>query len=279
MLVDHIKNIGEIKKRVHQQGHGKILYLMVSGSDLFGFRSPDSDVDYRGCFQTKTNTLLTTRVPETTIEIKKLKEGVSKEEIHERDVYEWDAVVDELGKEIGLLLAGNCNHYEHLFASHLITSQEHVELKNIFEENMNLKGLYDSYRGMAYQNYKKFILGGKHTVKKYLYVLRGLLAGTYVLETGQIEPNINVLAKYFSDAEVIGELVDLKQRGMEKDPINKNLDKYNQEVDKWFSRIDKLADEKINEDNFKGKHVVWRDDMRSKLDDWLHNTRLEYLDI
>ena len=180
MLADHIPYIGILKQEVHSKYNGKIIYLMISGSDLFGFRSPDSDTDYRGCFQVKTNMLLGTKIPRSVIELKTLKKGMTHADVDKHDIYESDTVLDELGKEVNLLLDGNCNHYEHLFAEPLVTSPERLELQVLFHENMNLLGIYRSYRGMADQNYKKFILGGKHTVKKYLYVLRGLMAGENV---------------------------------------------------------------------------------------------------
>jgi len=272
MRNEHMEFIGKLKNKVSNEYHGKIINLMISGSHLFGFESPDSDTDYRGCFQVVTNKLLTTRTVKDNIEFKTLKEGVGMDEIHDRDVYDKDAVLDELGKEVGLLLAGNCNHFEHLYASQLLNSQEHIELKSIFNEQMNLNGIYQSYRGMAHQNYKKFILGGKHTVKKYLYVLRGLMAGTYVLEHGIIEPNIVVLMEYYN-RPVIRELVGLKKRGMEKDPVNKNLDRYNKEVDEWFINIDEVATNKLPE-------IEWKEteERRTVLDVWLHKTRLRYLD-
>jgi len=272
MRNEHIKFIGQLKNKVSNEYHGKMINLMISGSHLFGFESPDSDTDYRGCFQVRTNKFLTTRVVKDNIQFKIMKEGLAQDDIHDKDVYDKDAVLDELGKEVGLLLAGNCNHFEHLFATQLLTSNEHIQLKNIFREQMNLNGIYQSYRGMAHQNYKKFILGGKHTVKKYLYVLRGLMAGTYVLETDKIEPNIEVLMEYYS-RPIVKELIELKKRGMEKDPVNKNLDRYNKEVDEWFINIDEVATNKLPE-------IEWKEteERRTVLDEWLHKTRLGYLD-
>jgi len=271
MRNEHMEFIGKLKNKVSNEYHGKIINLMISGSHLFGFESPDSDTDYRGCFQVVTNKFLTTRNVKDVLEYKTIKDGLSEDDIHDKDIYDKDAVLDELGKEVGLLLAGNCNHFEHLFAKQLLTSPEHMELQRIFNEQMNLNGIYLSYRGMAHQNYKKFILGGKHTVKKYLYVLRGLMAGSWVLDNGTIEPNISVLAQEF-DSLVTMELVDLKKRGMEKDTVNKNLDKYNKEVDLWFGYIDEKA---------KGLPIIeWKEteERRNMLDAWLHKIRLGYLD-
>lgn len=271
MLADHIEFIGEVKNIVSSKHNGKIINLMVAGSHLFGFESSDSDTDYRGYFQTVTNRLLTTRILDDNMQYKIVKDGMTTNDIHNKDIYDKDVDLDELGKGVSLLLAGNCNHYEHLFADYLLTSPEHMELKKIFSGQMNLNGLYKSYRGMAYQNYKKFIIGGKHTVKKYLYVLRGLMAGCWLLNEGSIQPNIGILADEY-DSPITKELIDLKKRGMEKDRVNKNLDKYNKEVDYWFEYIDTLAKD-LPELNNK-----IREERRCVLDGWLMKTRLGYID-
>lgn len=271
MEEDHIRFIGELKNIVSDKYHGKIINLMISGSHLFGFNSPDSDTDYRGCFQISTNKLLTTRKPKDFIEYKILKDGMTMADTDLHDVYDKEAVLDELGKEVGLLLAGNCNHWEHLTANQIKTSPEHAEMKQIFNKQMNIAGIYHSYRGMADQNYNKFIIGGKHSVKKYLYVLRGLMAGTFAIENNSIQPNIQVLSELY-DRPIVKELIDLKQRGTEKGLVNKNKDTYDQEVKYWFARIDKTAEQiRIIEP----KEIEERRDI---LDVFVHKARLNYLD-
>ena len=119
---------------------------------------------------------------------------------------------------------------------------------------------------MAYQKYTKFILGGKHSAKKYLYVLRGLLAGTYALTERKIEPNLGILNTYFEEP-VIDELLDLKRRGLEKDPV-KHMDKYDKLCDKYFKTIDQAFVE--NED---GDHPDLEE-----ANSWLKEQRIEYID-
>ena len=271
IISDHIEFIGKVKNKVSNEYDGKILYLMVSGSHLFGFESPDSDIDYRGCWQINTRKLLGYHRPKDFVEWKIMKERMTKDDVAEHDIYDKEVVLDELQKEIKLLVAGNCNHWEHLTAIPLLTSPEHAEILKLLDINNSMMGIYHSYRGMAYQNYKKFILGGKHTVKKYLYVLRGLMAGSWVVENKTIQPNIGILAEHYN-SPVVKELIDLKKRGMEKDPVNKNLDKYNREVDGWFNYIDSLGKGLVSTEL---KVLQERDEVIS---DWLLKTRLRYLD-
>ena len=226
MMVDYMPFLNELRDKVSNTYHGKMIYVTISGADLYGFKSKDSDTDFRGCWQVTTNKLLGLSSLRETIEYETKKDGVVDNE----------AVLHELKKELSLMLKGNCNIYEHIFAEPLETSEEHKELKTMAEMFWNTKGLYNSYRGMAYQNYNKFILGGKHSAKKYLYVLRGLLAGTYALTERRIEPNLETLNKIF-DEPVVEELLDMKRRGLEKDPV-KHMDRYDQICDKYFKEID-----------------------------------------
>jgi len=266
MMVDYIPFMNELRHKINNQYHGKIIYATISGADLYGFRSADSDVDIRGCWQVSTNKLLGLGKPRETIEMKTLKEDATLDEIHDRDVFEADAVMHELGKELNLMIKGNCNIIEHIFADPIETSEEHKELRSLTSQYWNTKGIYNSYRGMAYQNYNKFILGGKQSAKKYLYVLRGLLAGTYALTERRIEPNLQTLNKFFEEP-VVDELLDLKRRGLEKDPV-KHMDKYDQLCDKYFKTIDKA---------FMDNQDV---DPPADLDDaseWLRQIRIDYL--
>ncbi len=266
LMVDYMPFLNELRHKVNNTHHGKIIYLTISGSDLYGFRSADSDVDIRGCWQVSTNKLLGLGRPRETIEMKTLKEDATKDEIHDRDIFEADAVMHELGKELSMIIKGNCNIVEHVFAEPIETSEVHKELKTLAEMYWNTKGLYHSYRGMAYQNYNKFILGGKHSAKKYLYVVRGLLAGTYALTERRIEPNLDTLNKYFEEP-VVDELLDLKRRGLEKDPV-KHMDRYDQLCDKYFKEIDRIFVDNQDED---------QPDIE-EANAWLKEQRIEYLD-
>ena len=257
MMDKHIPFINQLRTKVSNEYHGKILYLTISGSDLYGFSSKDSDIDIRGSWQLGTNKMLGLHIPKETIEFETKKDGV----------VEYEAVLHELKKELGLIIKGNCNIYEHVFAEPLETSIEHQELKDLADQMWNIAGIYNSYRGMAYQNYNKFILGGKHSVKKYLYVLRGLLAGTYALTERRIEPNLEVLNEYFNEP-VVAELIDLKKRGLEKDPVRK-MDRYDQCCDKYFKEIDKVYETHPDKTERVDDRIA---------DRWLKEQRLEYLE-
>lgn len=224
---DHINDVSQIKKIVAESS-GKLINVTISGSHLYGFESEDSDVDYRGTWLIDTNKLLGMHTPKDHIT---------------RDIGINDIVLFELKKEINLLYKGNCNVLEHIFAKQLYTSDEYFELKKLVGLNLNINGLYNSYRGMAWENYNKFCRAGKHTVKKFLYVFRAQLAGIYVMRTRDIEPNINNLLrnKYTIDTSLIDDLVKLKKNGKEKDLLEDEIgSKCHGLVTALFTEMDKM---------------------------------------
>jgi len=222
-LREHLKVISEVKRKISPLP-GRIINIMISGSHLYGWNSPESDIDYRGTYQIHTNRILGM--------------GEYKESIVFKPQENIDVAMFEIQKEIELALKGNCNTLERLNAKQLQTTAEFVELRRLVNNAWGKIGIYNSYKGMATFNYKKFIMQGRNTVKKYLYVYRGLMAGIYALETGQIQPNIHELNKYFKIKEV-NELIKLKQEA--KKVLPKEMDQGNLEelINKLYSRIDK----------------------------------------
>jgi hypothetical protein len=226
-LRKHLSVISKIKDTLSTT-NSKILFLTVSGAHLYGFLSKDSDTDYRGTFVTGTENLLGLKTPEDVIELDYPEGNPS------------GIVLFELKKEIDLALSGNCNVIEHINAPPILSGTESIKLKRLVNNAFGKNGIYNSYKGMAEFNYKKFILQGKSTVKKYLYVFRGLMAGIYVLETGIIKPDITELNKYFKIKEV-NKLIALKKSGAETEAVPKDLDtgKLETIINGLFERIDR----------------------------------------
>ncbi len=84
-MVDYMPFLNELRHKVNNTYHGKIIYITVSGSDLYGFRSKDSDTDFRGCFQIMTQKLLGLNNPKETIEYETKNDGIVENEavLHE----------------------------------------------------------------------------------------------------------------------------------------------------------------------------------------------------
>lgn len=255
--------VNQIKKMVHQEYSGKLLNITISGSHLYGFESKDSDVDFRGCFLVDTNNLLGIHIPRDYIE---------------RQIDNNDIVLFELKKEIGLLNKGNCNVLEHLFAKQLFTSDEYFELKKIISLNLNIAGIYHSYRGMAWENYNKFCLKGMHTIKKFLYVFRGILAGMYAIENHSIQPNLELLVKGKESSyyyEPVMELIRMKKQGLEKEFLpDGSLPKYHKLVETLLSTMDAIYESSKPSEKVQSE----LDRMREKdLDKFLRKVRKNYM--
>jgi predicted nucleotidyltransferase len=211
-----MRNVGLIKDHVSRQG-GVIGLITLSGAHSYGFASSNSDYDYRGFFIFRTGKILS------------LKYNPNKHE-HLDPKFD-DELIDcslmEIKKFMNLAFTMNCNVLEHIFGDSLVNTTESLELKRIIQDSLSKKGLYDSYKGMAGFNYKKFIYtGNKKTVKKYLYIFRALMAGIEALQTKKIEPNIYRLNQKFKDP-IVTELIEDKISGLEDDlakPKYKDID-------------------------------------------------------
>ena len=223
-IKEQIELISKLKSRVSAKS-GNILNVYVSGSNLYGWNSKDSDIDIRGSFILDKECFLGLNKPVEVMEIK------------DKDA-NLDIVLFEIKKLISLGLKGNCNMLEEINAPQIYKTADFVKLRQLVNNAFGKKGIYNSYRGLAEFNYKKFILQGRNTVKKYLYVFRGLMAGIYCLQTGLVQPNLEELNKKFKIEEVT-KLLEIKRAGLENEPL-KDLEEGNLDalIKGLFDKID-----------------------------------------
>lgn len=247
-LVSYLKN--EISNR-----DGRLFNCYVSGSNLYGWNSPDSDIDIRGIYLLDKKHFLGLQGKKEVIEFKNFKD-------------DYDITLFEVRKALNLAVKGNCNILEEINAPQLYKEADFITLQRLVNNAFGKKGLFNSYVGLATFNYKKFILQGKNTVKKYLYVFRGLMAGIYALQTGQIQPNMEKLNQYFKFKET-KDLLQIKKKGLENEYSEKiNTGKLDILIKSLFERIDKAYEKsKIPE-------VPDEEDIY-EIDKFLVNLRLE----
>ena len=207
MKFNKIKSTVDWKELLFKAKVSKPIYYTVSGSHLYGFNSTDSDVDIRGAHCEELPNLI----------------GLNHEpDFREFTEGEMDFVSFDVRKEMLLILANNSNVLEHLAAPAIYKSKHYLELKQLAEDSLS-KLVAKPYRGMAQHNLQNYLRTFNESfreapVKKYLYVMRALMAGICALERKRIEPNIKRLNKLRTfQIPVVDELVELKQRGKEKD--------------------------------------------------------------
>ncbi|MBN1431879.1 MAG: nucleotidyltransferase domain-containing protein [Methanomicrobiaceae archaeon] len=192
----------------------KIIFYTLSGAHLYGFPSEDSDYDIRGCHSVSAREYCGLR---------------KKKDFIEKMDGDFDFVSFDIRKELNLVLKNNSNVLEHIFAEPLITEPEFTELKKIAGISLSKK-IYEPYNGLAVHHYRKYISSSsgrndesRSTVKKYLYILRSLMAGIYALDNGRIEPDICKLNQKFA-FPLVEELISLKVSGNENRLLTNDKD-------------------------------------------------------
>jgi uncharacterized protein len=203
VLTDFIKN--------ELYGNSFIFYTL-SGAHLYGFPSSDSDYDIRGCHIQDKREICGLNVPKDVIE---------------RMTGDIDFVSFDIKKELGLILQNNSNVLEHVFAPPLVSGPSLPALKKIARLSL-CRAVFNPYHGLALHNWKnsavsKTPVGGGGSVKRYLYILRSLMAGIFVLDEGRIEPNIRVLNRHFR-YPLVDEFVSIKMNGCEQGLVESSED-------------------------------------------------------
>jgi uncharacterized protein len=179
------------------------LFATISGAHLYGFASPNSDVDLRGAFVLPTKALLGLDEPNETLSVADASAGL-----------ELDWVAHEVRKFVRMMTQDNGYVLEQLYSPLVIVgNEEHEELKELGRCCVT-RGLFRHYRGFA-RGRRKLLAEPNPTVKHLLYAYRVYLTGIRALRTGTIEANVIELNEEFRFAQIT-ELVERKREGAEK---------------------------------------------------------------
>ncbi|WP_027015639.1 nucleotidyltransferase domain-containing protein [Comamonas composti] len=199
--------LGEIESR-HQVS---VLFACESGSRGWGFASPDSDYDVRFIYVHRLPWYLTVSPGRDVIEL-----PIS----GELDINGWD-----LRKALGLMRESNPTLLEWL-NSPIVYREEAgtmAQFRALSESAFsNLKG-WNHYASMARKNFREHLQAEEVRYKKYLYVLRPLLAARWIRERSSSPPmRFAKLAKHTLDAAAdavliaeINALLEVKMRAGE----------------------------------------------------------------
>jgi uncharacterized protein len=178
------------------------LFATISGAHLYGFPSPDSDVDLRGTFVLPLDAVLRLRDPEETITVTQVQAGS-----------EVDWVAHDIRKFARLMLKRNGYVLEQLFSPLVVFGGEWLDELRVIGRGCIIRHLYHHYLGFAHTQFG-LLAKPTATVKELLYAYRVLLTGIYALETGEIEANLKILNEHYRQPG-IGELIARKLSGAE----------------------------------------------------------------
>lgn len=156
-----------------------LLFATISGAHLYGFPSPDSDYDLRGCHVLPVEEVVGLDPGRETIETSSTNDG-----------FELDLVTHDARKFFGLLLKKNGYVLEQLYSPLVVhTTPEHEELKSIARGCVTRYHSHH-YFGFAETQWKLFEKERPRRVKPLLYVYRVLLTGMNLMRTGDVEANL-----------------------------------------------------------------------------------------
>ncbi|MHB1559925.1 MAG: nucleotidyltransferase domain-containing protein [Isosphaeraceae bacterium] len=156
-----------------------LIFATISGAHLYGFPSPDSDYDLRGCHVLPLREVVGLDAGPETVETSANEDG-----------FELDLVTHDARKFFGLLLKKNGYVLEQLHSPLVVhTTPEHEELKGIARGCVTRHHAHH-YFGFAETQWRLFDKERPRRVKPLLYVYRVLLTGLHLMRTGEVEANL-----------------------------------------------------------------------------------------
>jgi predicted nucleotidyltransferase len=198
----------ECLRRLEVEHDVKVLFACESGSRGWGFASPDSDYDVRFIYVNRLVWYLTVGAGRDVIE-----QPIS----GDLDVNGWD-----LRKALQLLNQSNPTLLEWLRSP--IVYREDVDaatcLRALAQEGFSSVRGYHHYVSMAKKNFREHLRGEEVRYKKYLYVLRPLLAARWIRDGRGVPPMrfAELAQATLNDPGLIGEinrLLEVKMRAGE----------------------------------------------------------------
>jgi predicted nucleotidyltransferase len=154
----------------------RVLYACESGSRGWGFASPDSDYDVRFIYAHPLSWYLKVSAQRDVIEV-----PIS----DELDINGW-----ELRKALGLLKKGNATLIEWLDSPVVYRADVYFlqAIRDVARQTHQAERSFHHYVHMARKNYREYLRGDTVRLKKYLYVLRPLLATLWIEQGRGVAP-------------------------------------------------------------------------------------------
>jgi uncharacterized protein len=201
----------------HNPPPGSTLVCAITGAHLYGFPSPDSDLDLKGIHLVPTASLLGLNAATPPHDHTEIFQGV-----------ECDLTTNEAGDALRLLLAGNGNMLERILSPlQVVTGGDLDDLRELATGSISVR--YARHYSGFFRGRRRE-LGITPTVKSLLYAYRVALTGIHLLHSGELEANLPRLlelsadlAALRGDTQAVLELIELKGRGPEHGTLEPRL--------------------------------------------------------
>ncbi len=207
-----------------------LVFATVSGAHLYGFPSPDSDYDLRGCHVLPVDDFLGLRDPDETEESLGPESGL-----------DLDFVSHDVRKFCRMLLQRNGYVLEQLLSPLVVaTSPEHAELRSMVPSLVTRNHAHH-YLGFARNQWKSFERAPR--IKTLLYVYRVLLTGIHLMRTGEVEASLPNLLTDYPQAGV-AELIAAKKERTEKQPLDAaSVERHAAAYDRLVRKLEQARDD------------------------------------
>ena len=192
---------------------GELLLCALTGSHIYGFSSPDSDLDLKGIHRVPTRGLLGFGKPKETHDRLKVFDGV-----------ECDLTTHEIQKAFGLLLAGNGNMLERFESPVQLYETEAAAALRALSLGARSTRYVRHYSGFFRGMCREHDRGESRKAKTLLYAYRVALTGVHLLLTGELCCDVRQLGPAHGFDEVM-ELVDYKAEHHEKAAVPDDMDR------------------------------------------------------
>ncbi len=182
------------------------VFATVSGAHLYGFASPDSDVDLRGAFMHPATTVLGLHPPDETFSLM------------DQSRIDLDWVAHDIRKFARLMTQHNGYVLEQLFSPLVVLQTPAFEELKELGRGCFTRPTVRHYKGFA-QGRRNRLREPDPTVKHLLYAYRVYLTGIHLMSAHEIESNILRLNERFNLPQV-NDLVQRKRHGTESMPLD-----------------------------------------------------------
>lgn len=234
---------------------GPLVQCGITGAHLYGFPSPDSDVDLKGVHFSPIEQLLGLNPPPETHDVLRPFEDV-----------EHDLTTHECAMALRLLLRGNGNMLERLLSPFQLVEGRIAE---------DLAGLArGSISKVFASHYRGFFRGirreheNRRRKKTMLYSYRVALSGTHLMRSGELECDLRKLAPAY-DFPLAMDLIREKETGDEHGTFEVDAD--SRYIEDW-PRLEALLEESILRSELPSAPPN-----REEMTRWLVSARIRYV--